>query len=73
MRKLILELGPVVLSYGCVLIGIIGIILDVVKDKTSEMIFFLHILMVLCWIFVSIKWTIAYLKKQKEDDAETEV
>ncbi len=73
MRKLILELGPVVLSYGCVLIGIIGIILDVVNDKTSEMIFFLHILMVLCWIFVSIKWTIAYLKKQKEDDAETEV
>ena len=67
MRKKILEIAPVVLSYGCVLVGIIGIILDILHHKTSEMIFFLHILTTLCWFIVSIKWTIQYREKQKEE------
>ena len=67
MRKKILEIGPIVLSYGCVLVGIIGIIIDILRSKTSEMIFFLHILMTLCWLIVSIKWTIQYRAKEKEE------
>ena len=67
MRKKILEIGPIVLSYGCVLVGIIGIIIDIQRSKTSEMIFFLHILMTLCWLIVSIKWTLQYRAKEKEE------
>ena len=67
MRKPIKESVPVILSYGCVLIGIIAVIMDIIKGKTSEIIFFLHILMVLCWLIVSIKWTIAYLNNMQKD------
>ena len=70
MRKKILEIGPVILSYGCVLIGIIGIIIDILHNKTSEMIFFLHILMTLGWFIVSIKWTHQY-KEQKKEELDT--
>ena len=67
MRKKILKIGPVVLSYGCVLFGMIAIILDILHNRTSETIFFLHILMTLCWLLVSVKWTIQYKKTKKEE------
>ena len=67
MRKIILELGPVVLSYGCVLLGLISIILDLVNSRTTELSFFLHILMTLCWCIVAIKWTIQYRQRQQEE------
>ena len=67
MRKKILEIGPIILSYGCVLIGIIGIIIDILQSKTSKMIFFLHILMTLGWLIVSIKWTLQHRAKKKEE------
>ena len=67
MRKKILEIGPVVLSYGCVVFGIIGVILDILNDRTAESIFILHIIMVLCWCLVSVKWTLDYRKKKKEE------
>ena len=67
MRKKILEIGPVVLSYGCVLFGMIAIILDILRNRISETIFFLHILMTLCWLIVSVKWTIQYREKKKEE------
>ena len=57
------EFVPVLLSYGCVLLGIICIILDIFKGNTTETIFFLHILMTLCWSIVSIKWTRQYKDK----------
>ena len=67
MRKKILEIGPVVLSYGCVLFGMIAIILDILRNRTFETIFFLHILMTLCWFIVSVKWTMQYREKKKEE------
>ena len=72
MRKKILEIGPVILSYGCVLLCIIGIILDIMKGKTSESIFFMHILMALGWLIVSIKWTTSYIDNKKRESLETE-
>ena len=67
MRKKILEIGPIVLSYGCVFFGIIAIILDILRNRTSETIFFLHILTTLCWLIVSVKWTKQYREKKKEE------
>ena len=67
MRKKILEIAPVVLSYGCVIFGMIAIILDILRNRTTETIFFLHILMTLGWLIVSIKWTIQYKEKKKEE------
>ena len=57
------ELVPVLLSYGCVLVGVICLVLDIVRGNINEMIFFLHILMTLCWSIVSIKWTLQYKDK----------
>lgn len=67
MKKKIGKFGPVLLSYGCVLIGIIGIILDIVNGKTAEMVFFSHILMVVGWTIVSIKWTRDYHQNANAD------
>ena len=66
------ELVPVLLSYGCVIVGVICLILDIVRGNTNEMIFFLHILMTLCWSIVSIKWTREYKNKINENTDRTE-
>ena len=70
MRKKILELGPIVLSYGCVLVAIVGIIKDFAVRDTSDMTLPLHILLVIMWSIVSIKWTVEYRNKKKEEQQE---
>ena len=70
MRKKILELGPVVLSYCCVLVAIIGIIKDFVIGDTSGMTLPMHILLCVLWSIVAVKWTIQYREKKKEEQEE---
>ena len=70
MRKKILELGPVVLSYCCVFVAIIGIIKDIVLGATSGMALPMHILLFVLWSIVAVKWTIQYREKKKEEQEE---
>ena len=67
MRKIILELGPIVLGYGCVIISIIGIIKDIVIGDIADMTLPLHVLLMITWSIVSVKWTIEYRNRNKDD------
>ena len=71
MRNNIPKIVPVILSYGCVAFSIAAVIKDILTGMTADSSFFLHILMLLCWCIVSIKWTIDY-RKNKNTDNNTE-